>query len=77
MVLRLFLVVLLTVAVLGEGYYLYIMAERVQAQEEELRSISQNLQILKNERANLTEELSSIKKSGGERKDGNTGQRQY
>ncbi len=71
--LKVFFIVALIAAVVGEGYYIFIMMEKVHNQEEELRNISIRLQTLKSERANLADELSTIKRYAGEKKDGNTG----
>lgn len=68
-----FLVILfLTAAVLVEGYYIFVLRDTIDKQTEDLKNISMQLQSLKNERAGLHEELSSIKKLAGDDKDGNT-----
>ncbi len=70
--LKIVLIVLLVVAVALEGSYIVTLRARIERQTEELENISVQLQTLKNERLNLSEELSSLKKSGGENKDENT-----
>jgi hypothetical protein len=66
------LVVLLAAAIALETYYLLVLRERIDAQTEELRSLSIQLQSSKGESVQLREELSSMKKLAGEKKDGNT-----
>lgn len=69
---KLLLVLLLMAVVALEGYYIFVLQDKVERQSEELRNISIKLQSSKNESADLREELSSIKKMAGEGKDGNT-----
>ncbi len=76
LVLRLLLILLLVAAVAAEGYYILLLRDKVDKQTEELRNISIKLQSSKDESADLREELSSIKKLAGERKDGNTAEGQ-
>jgi hypothetical protein len=59
-------------AVAVEGYYIGVLRDRIERQSEELRNISIRLQLSKDETADLRAELSSVKKTAGERKDGNT-----
>lgn len=68
------LVGVLILAVLAEGYYIFALRDKMEKQEEELRTISQQLQSLKSERTNLHEELSTITKAG-EKEHGNADQR--
>ncbi len=75
-VLRLLLMFGLVVAVLLEGYYIFELRYRMGNREEELKTISMQLQSLRNERDALQEELSSMKKSG-ENKDGTTAEGQH
>jgi len=75
--LRLLLVALLITILAVEGYYIVVLRDKIERQTEELRNISIQLQSTKNESADLREELSSIKKMTGERKDGNTADGQH
>ncbi len=70
--LRLLAVLLLMAAVAVEGYYIFVLRDKIDRQTEELRTISIQLQSSKNEGTDLREELSSMKKMAGEGKDGNT-----
>jgi hypothetical protein len=74
---KLLLVLLLMAVVALEGYYIFVLQDKVERQSEELRNISIKLQSSKNESADLREELSSIKKMAGEGKDGNTADGQH
>lgn len=74
---KLLLVLLLMAVVALEGYYIFVLQDKVEKQSEELRNISIKLQSSKNESADLREELSSIKKMAGEGKDGNTADGQH
>lgn len=72
-VIRLFLVLLLSSIVIAEGYYIFTLRVKIDKQTEEIKNVSMQLQQLKLERGNLSEELSSIKKpTTGEEKDGAT-----
>jgi len=75
-ILRLFVMLGLIAAILLEGYYILELRYRTENQEEELKAISLQLQSLRNERDALHEELSSLKKAG-EKKNGNTSQREH
>jgi Tfp pilus assembly protein PilO len=75
--LRLLLVFLLMAAVAVEGYYIFVLREKIEKQTEELRTISIKLQSSKNESTDLREELSSMEKKAGEGKDGNTADGQH
>ncbi len=75
--LRLLLGIMLMAAVAVEGYYIFVLRDRIDRQTEELRNISMQLQASKNQSGDLREELSSIKKMAGERKDGNTADGQH
>jgi hypothetical protein len=57
--------------VVCETYYTFLLRERFSIRSDELKSISLQLQSLKNERAELHDELSSIKYRAGEDADGN------
>ena len=70
------LVLALVAAVLVEAYYIYELRSEVESREEEMKIISQQLQSLKNDRATLSEELTSLKKAG-EEKNGNTPEGQH
>jgi hypothetical protein len=63
--------------VLIEGYYIFMLRDKIVEQEEETKNISIQLQLLKNERDNLNDELSSTKKIAGESTDGNTTKRKH
>jgi len=69
---RLFVIVGLIAAVVAEGYLITVLRDRIDKQTEDLRTVSLRLQSLKNERDNLHDQLSSIKKSSGGGNDGNT-----
>jgi Tfp pilus assembly protein PilO len=75
--LRLLLVLLLMAAVAFEGYYIFVLRDKIERQTEELRTISIQLQSSKNESTDLREELSSIKKMAGEGKEANTADGQH
>jgi len=72
---RLLFILLLATVVFIEGYYIFVLRDKINKQTEELKNISLQLQFLKNERDNLHEELSSVKKSAGESQNGNTTER--
>ncbi len=74
---KLLFVFLLAAAVVVEGYYIFVLRDKIERQSEELRSISIRLQSSKNESTDLREELSSMKKMAGEGKDGNTADGQH
>jgi hypothetical protein len=63
--------------VLIEGYYIFMLRDKIVKHEEETKNISIQLQLLKNERDNLNEELLSAKKIAGESNDGNTAKRKH
>lgn len=69
--LRVLVLGLLLGVVACETYYIVSLRKRVSARSDELKSLSMQLQSLRNERAELHEELSSIKYSNGEDTDGN------
>lgn len=70
------LVFILIVAVGIEGYYIYVLRDRIEQQSEELNHTSMQIQALRHERISLEDELQLIKKTAGERDNGNTAQRQ-
>ncbi len=70
-----FLLILIA-AVAAEGYYIFVLRDKIEKQTDDLRNISIQLQSSRNESADLREELSSIKKLAGERNDGNTAEGQ-
>jgi len=73
---KLFLALLLSSLVVAEGYYIFILRDKIDKQTEEIKNVSMQLQQLKLERGNLSEELSSITKpTTGEEKDGDTDKR--
>ncbi len=69
---RFLLVALLAAAVAVEAYYIAELRDKIDRQTEELKVLSMQLQSSKNESTDLREELSSVKKLAGEKKDGNT-----
>ena len=70
------LVVLFLLAVVAaEEYSIVALRDRIARQSEELNTISVELQTLKNERASLGQELSSMKKLAGDNKNGTTPER--
>jgi hypothetical protein len=62
-VFRIVVIFLLLAGLCVEGYYIFVLRDTMEKQAEELKNISIQLQSLNNERINLREELSSIKKS--------------
>ena len=76
-VLWVFLVFSLIVVVGIEGYYIYVLRDTIEKQSEELSHTSMQIQALRHERISLEDELQMIKKSAGEKNDGNPAQRQY
>ncbi|MDH4231222.1 MAG: hypothetical protein OEW04_04235 [Nitrospirota bacterium] len=73
--LRLFLIVLLVVAVILEGYYIHLLQKRIEDRNDELTNISVRLQFLKSEGEALKSELTSAKKTTGVPDSGNTPER--
>ncbi len=73
-VFRIFIIFFLLAALCIEGYYILVLRDTIEKQTDDLKNISIQLQSLQNERINLHEELSSIKKSTGDNGDdhGNT-----
>lgn len=69
---RILLGIALVVAVFAEGYYIFGLRDIIEKQSEELKNTSMQLQSLRNTRSSLQEELDSIKKMAGDRKDGTT-----
>jgi hypothetical protein len=62
--LRLLLIFLLVAAVLAEGYYIYLLQDKIDKRNDELKNLSVQLQLFKTERADLEANLSSAKKTG-------------
>jgi len=74
--LRLFLIVLLIVAVIAEGYYIYLLQNKIEERSDELKNISVQLQFLKSEGEDLKSKLSTAEKTAaGDAGDGNTAER--
>ncbi len=69
---RFLLIALLAAALAVEAHYIFVLRDKIDRQTEELRSLSMQLQSSKKESTDLREELSSVKKLAGEKKDGNT-----
>lgn len=72
---KLLLIFLLVVAVSIEGYYIYLLQDKIEKRNDELRNLSVQLQFLKNEREDLKASLSSANKKTGAVGDGNTAER--
>jgi hypothetical protein len=62
----------LVAAVCLEGYYIMVLRDTIQKQNEDLRNISVQLQLLKSEQDSLNEEISSARNQAEERDDGDT-----
>jgi hypothetical protein len=62
----------LVAAVCLEGYYIMVLRDTIQKQNEDLRNISVQLQLLKREQDSLNEEISSARNQAEERDDGDT-----
>jgi len=73
-VFKLFLIFLLVLSVIAEGYYIYLLKDTIEKRNDELKNISIQLQFLKNEREDLKETLSSTQKTG-DAGDGHTSER--
>jgi predicted Holliday junction resolvase-like endonuclease len=74
-ILKYLIVAALAVIVLFEGYYIFMLREKISRQTEDLKDISVQLQLLKRERDVLNEEVSSARKKAGEDNNGDTVQR--
>jgi len=61
---KLFLIILLVVSVIVEGYYIYLLQDKIEKRNDELKNISVQLQFLKQEREDLKATLSSAQKTG-------------
>jgi hypothetical protein len=61
---RLLLVFLLLAAVFAEGYYIYLLQDKIDKRNDELKNISIQLQLFKTEREELKANLSSAKQTG-------------
>jgi hypothetical protein len=61
---RLLLIFLLVVAVFAEGYYIYVLEDKIEKRNDEIKNISVQLQFFKTEREDLKANLSSAKKTG-------------
>jgi hypothetical protein len=59
-----FLISLLLVAIVAEGYYIYLLQDNIEKRNDEVKNISIQLQFLKNETAELKAALSSARKTG-------------
>jgi len=60
----LLLIFLLVAAVLAEGYYIYLLQDKIDKRNDELKNLSVQLQLFKAEREDLEANLSSAKKTG-------------
>ena len=65
-------VVVLVAVVCLEGYYIMVLRDTIQQQNEDLRNISVQLQLLKSEQDSLNEEISSVRNQAEERNHGDT-----
>ena len=72
---NLLLVSLLVFAVILEGYYIYLLKDKIEKRNDEMKNISIQLQLLKNEREDLKASLSSANKTKGGEGSGNTAER--
>jgi hypothetical protein len=70
-----FLIFLLVVSIIVEGYYIYLLKDKIEKRDDELKDISVQLQFLKNEREDLKASLSSANKTTGDSGNGNTTER--
>ena len=61
---RLLLIFLLVAAVVAEGYYIYLLQDKIEKRNDEIKNISVQLQFFKTEREDLKANLSSAKKTG-------------
>ena len=61
---RLLLIFFLVAAVLAEGYYIYLLQDKIEKRNDELKNMSVQLQLFKTEREDLKANLSSAKKTG-------------
>jgi cell division protein FtsL len=71
---KLLLIVLLSIMIAAEGYYIYLLQDKIAVRNDEINSISAQLQHLKTEREDLKLELSR-EKNTGETDHGNTSDR--
>lgn len=65
--LRILSILLLVAVVLIEGYYIFVLSDKISKQRDETKDILIQLQFLENERNDLYEKLSSVKKIAGEK----------
>jgi hypothetical protein len=70
-----FLILLLVVSIIVEGYYIYLLKDKIEKRDDELKDISVQLQFLKNEREDLKASLFSANKKTGDPGNGNTAER--
>ena len=61
---RLLLIFILVAAVIAEGYYIYLLQDKIDKRNDELKNLSVQLQLFKTEREDLKANLSSAKKTG-------------
>ncbi|UCE78510.1 MAG: hypothetical protein JSV13_08355 [Nitrospiraceae bacterium] len=72
---RIFIMVVLIIIVMVEGYYAFVLNNKIREQRELTKQISLELQNLKNERDQLNEDLHKYRTLTGENLDGNTHKR--
>ena len=69
------LIFLLIVSIIVEGYYIYLLRDKIGKRDDELKDFSVQLQFLKNEREELKASLSSANKTSGDPDNGTTTER--
>jgi hypothetical protein len=72
---NLLLILLLVAVVMVEGYYIFLLKDKIEKRNDELKNISIQLQLLKNEREDLKSVISSAKTATGGPDHGNAAER--
>ena len=70
-----FLFILLVAVVIIEGYLIFLLQDKIEKSNDELKNISVQLQLLKAEREELKAGLSSVRKTTEDNLDGTTPER--
>ncbi len=65
----------LLAVVIVEGYYIFVLRDTIGRQSEELNQTSMQIQVLRQEKTSLEEDLQKIKNRAGEQNNGTTTQR--
>ncbi|MDA8082116.1 MAG: hypothetical protein M0024_00490 [Nitrospiraceae bacterium] len=65
----------LLAVVIVEGYYIFVLRDTIGRQSEELNQTSMQIQVLRQEKTSLEEDLQKIKNRAGEQNNGTTPQR--